>query len=221
MSDDTGIAVPAAEEASPVKMVTTLGIAGLVSGLLIVGAYEVTLPRITANKAEELRQAVFQVVPGATDLQRMVWKNDALAAESEGKDEAIFGAYGPDGKLLGYAIPAAGTGFQDTIALIYGYDPKSERIVGMRVLDSRETPGLGDKIYKDAKFGANFDDLGVKPKVELTKGKRAAPNQVEAITGATISSRAIVKIINTGNQTWLSRLPPAGSEPARTTEGGH
>ena len=63
------------------------------------------------------------------------------------------------GALVGFAIPAEGAGFQDTIKLIYGFDAASHRVVGMGVLESRETPGLGDKIAKDADFLASFRDL--------------------------------------------------------------
>jgi len=215
MSDGTErVEQAGSSEANPVHMIATLGIAGLVSGLLIVGIYEITLPRITANKTEELREAVFQVVPGASSLQRLEWDGSALAVTPDGKGDAIFGAYGDDGKLIGYAVPAEGNGFQDTVALIFGYDPAKEEIVGMRVLDSRETPGLGDKIVKNEPFVANFDHLSVKPSIELTKTRKTSPNQVEAITGATISSRAVVKIVTGGSDTWLPRLPPPGQEPA-------
>jgi electron transport complex protein RnfG len=85
----------------------------------------------------------------------------------------------------------------------------------MEVLESRETPGLGDKIYKDAAFQENFVKLSVEPEiVTVKKGSKAAANEVEAITGATISSKAIVKIMNNTHKEWISRLPQPGSEPA-------
>ncbi|MGI9225730.1 MAG: FMN-binding protein, partial [Woeseiaceae bacterium] len=46
------------------RLVLTLAIAGLISGIAIIGIYESTLPTITANKARELREAVFKVLPG-------------------------------------------------------------------------------------------------------------------------------------------------------------
>ena len=189
----------------------TLGIAGLISGLALVAAYEVTLPRITANKAEALRKAVFEVVPGAADMQGLSVTDGRLTPATEGA--GFYAGYGADGKFVGFAIPGHGAGFQDTIHLIYGFDPSKKRIVGMRVLDSRETPGLGDKIFKDQAFVDIFNDLAVEPTVALVKkGKRQQPNEVEAITGATISSKAIVKIINATNATWLPKVK--GEVPA-------
>jgi hypothetical protein len=80
----------------------------------------------------------------------------------------------------------------------------------MEVLESRETPGLGDRIYKDEKFVAEFHDLMVEPAIRLIKGHGTEANEVDAITGATISSAAIVRILNTANQVWRPRLPKAG-----------
>jgi len=216
-------AVLKADEPGSAKLIATLGFAGLLSGLIIVSVFEATLPTITAYKAKVLREAVFKVLPGTTDMQRLVFRDGQLIVkDDEEKDEqAVFGGYGADGRLLGYAIPSAGPGFQDTISLIYGYLPGERKVVGMEILTSRETPGLGDKIYKDAAFVANFDALSIDPTiVTVKKGTKTAANEVDAITGATISSKAVVRIINEGNARWLERLPgpdeapPLGNETA-------
>jgi electron transport complex protein RnfG len=84
----------------------------------------------------------------------------------------------------------------------------------MEVLESRETPGLGDKIYKDAVFVGGFSALSIEPEiVAVKKGTKSRPNAIDAITGATISSKAVVRIINETHTEWTERLPPPGSEP--------
>jgi electron transport complex protein RnfG len=111
-------------------------------------------------------------------------------------------------------MPAAGPGFQDTIGLLYGYRPGEKIVVGMEILESRETPGLGDKIYKDAVFVGGFSALSVEPQiVAVKKGTKSLPNEIDAITGATISSKAVVRIINETHAEWLGQLPAPGSEP--------
>ncbi len=207
------------------RLVFTLTLAGLLSGLLIVGAYEITLPRIEANQAAALRKAVFEVLPGTKQMQQLVWKDGHLvvagpAQKAPAPGSAIYGGYDQDGKFLGYAIPAAGPGFQDTIQLIFGFDPARQRIVGMQVLESRETPGLGSRIADDPDFHSQFKDLAVEPEVVLVKGHGDKPNDVDAITGATISSTAVVKIINTADATWLPKLPKAGNAPPLAPERG-
>lgn len=215
MSTATGTSFKGTEPTST-RLVATLGFAGLLSGLIIVLVFEATLPTITAYKAKVLREAVFEVLPGIANMQRLVLQDGRLAPKDreEKDEEAVFGGYATDGRLVGYAIPSSGPGFQDTIALLYGYLPAERKVVGMEILQSRETPGLGDKIYKDAAFVANFDALSIEPQiVTVKKGAKAAANEVDAITGATISSKAVVRIINEGNARWLERLPEPGAAP--------
>ncbi|MBT8109497.1 MAG: FMN-binding protein [Gammaproteobacteria bacterium] len=201
---------------SSLRLVLTLAIAGLISGIAIIGIYESTLPTITANKARELREAVFKVLPGVSEMQQLVYRDGNLVVtEERRKDEqAVYGGYDRDGDFVGYAIPAAGPGFQDTIGLLYGFAPQQKHVLGMEILESRETPGLGDKIYKDAEFVGSFSALSIEPNiVAVKKGAKARPNEIDAITGATISSKAVVRIINEAHAEWSKRLPPAGSEP--------
>jgi electron transport complex protein RnfG len=194
---------------SSLRLVMTLAIAGLLSGVAIIAIYESTLPTITANKARELREAVFKVLPGVEQMQALVYRDGELVAvEAPEKDEpVVYGGYDQSGEFAGYAIPAQGPGFQDTIALIYGYKPGEKMVVGMEVLESRETPGLGDKIYKDADFVGAFRALAVEPEIiAVKKGTRTQPNEIDAITGATISSKAVVRIINEAHAAWSEQL---------------
>jgi len=196
--------------------VLTLAIAGLVSGVAIIGIYESTLPTITANKARELREAVFKVLPGVSQMQALVYRDGQLVAvEKPDKDEpVVYGGYDEQAEFVGYAMPAAGPGFQDTIGILYGYQPGKKIVVGMEVLESRETPGLGDKIYKDAAFVGGFSALSVVPEiVAVKKGTKSQPNEIDAITGATISSKAVVRIINETHANWSAQLSAPGSEP--------
>ena len=196
-------------EPGSTRLVATLSFAGLLSGLIIVLVYEATLPTIAAYKAKVLQEAVFRVLPGTTRLQRLVYRDGRLKAVEriEKDEESIFGGYDADGNLVGYAIPGSGPGFQDIIRLLYGYLPEQRKVIGMEILESRETPGLGDKIYKDAEFVASFEDLSSDPEIlAVKKGSRAAANEIDAITGATISSKAVVRIINQANQQWYRRL---------------
>ncbi len=196
------------------RMITALGLAGLLSGLAIVLVYDFTLPMVEANRARALRRAVFKVVPGSAALQKLEL--------SDGQE--VYTAYDAQGLFMGYAIPAAGAGFQDTIRLIYGYDPRQQQVVGMEILESKETPGLGDKIFKDAAFQENFKALAVAPEIVLVKpGSKTKAHEVDGISGATISAKAVVKILQSSNSRCLQLLPKLGSEPVlvpQEKEGG-
>ena len=211
----TGPQAPARGEGF--RLAATLAVAGLISGLAIVSAYRLTAPAIRAHQAEALRSAVFQVLPGAERMERRVWKDGALAAAAEGGgdlESSIFAGFAADGHLVGYAVPAAGPGFQDTIKLIFGLDPTGGRVVGLAILESRETPGLGDRIYKDPHFLGEFKDLVVEPVIVVVKGHGENPNEVDAITGATISSKSVVRIVNEACTLWRPRLPAPGAAAA-------
>jgi electron transport complex protein RnfG len=115
----------------------------------------------------------------------------------------VYLGYGPGSETIGFAIVAGEAGFQDVIQLIFGYDPKTRQLLGMKVLESKETPGLGDKIEKDQAFVGQFRGAQA-PLVGVKKGKRSGPREVDMITGATISSKAVIRIINNT----LRRLGP-------------
>ena len=215
-----------APQAGPVRMTATLGIGGLCSGLALVGIFMATRPRIERNRAEALKGAIFQVLEGTRARTAFVVRGGALVPfeDPQGRlprEAAIYAGYDEADRLVGWAIPGEGPGFQDTIKLIYGYDPIRRRVVGMQVLESRETPGLGDRILKDEAFLAGFRDLAISPRVVLVKRGGTRPNEVDAISGATISSVAVVRIINQANERWIDRLPesngsastPAAGEP--------
>ena len=201
------------KEPSSFRLASTLAIAGLISGVAIVAVYEATLPTITHNKAEELKAAVFKVLPEVTEMRKYQYENNSLRFRTEegSDDQTLYGGYSQQGAFVGYAIPSAGPGFQDTIGILYGYIPEQRKVVGMEILESRETPGLGDKIYKDLYFVSNFENLSIDPEIMvLKKGLRDEPHEVDAITGATISSKAVVRIINEGNQRWIHKIPTHG-----------
>ena len=67
---------------------------------------------------------------------------------------------------------------------------------GLRVLNQKETPGLGTKIAEE-KFTGQFKGLSIEPKIAYVKNKKPEkPNEIQAVTGATISSRAVVNAVN-------------------------
>lgn len=190
------------------KMISAMGAIGLLAGILIVFTYQVTFPFIEQNKARLLEKAIFEVVPGAAT--KRVFTIDAAGkvtevAEADPQQLTLYACYQPGGELAGVALEASGQGFQDVIRIIYGYDPQKEAVVGIKVLQSTETPGLGDKIEKDPQFLANFEALDVRlnpdgnalvNSVEMVKsGQKTDPWQISAITGATISSRAITAML--------------------------
>jgi electron transport complex protein RnfG len=197
------------------RLITTLSMAGAIAGFLIVFVFQWAQPRILAYKATVLQAAIGEVLGKPDSTRTLFLYQGALTAEVPAsvdttKLERVFAGY--NDKLIGYAIVAAESGFQDVITVIFGYDVVDKRVLGMKVLENKETPGLGDKIVKDSSFVAGFRDAatpltGVKP--GAGKGE---PNEVDMITGATISSRAVIGIINHKLDKIAPLLPP-GAQP--------
>lgn len=202
-----------ATEASSFKMLRAMVGIGLGCALAIVLTFQGTLPRVERLKAEALEKAIFKVVPGMVSKKtyQLDKSNNLVEVTGKVKDgQLIHAGYDKEGKLVGFAVEASGMGFADVLRILYGYDPEKQAVVGFYVLESKETPGLGDKIEKDANFLANFEALDVALTEDLSttknmvvtvkSGAKKNPWEVDGITGATISSRAIGNIIGTSTQ---------------------
>ena len=192
---------------------------GLLCGLLIVGVYELTRPVIARNRAQALQRAILQVLPEARSSATFRWVEDgrfeALQGDADGAPLAHAG-YDAERRLVGLALAAEGMGYKDVIRLLYGYSFRERAVIGIRVLESRETPGLGDKIETDPDFLRNFERLDVSlsedgsrilhPIEAVKQGEREHPWQVDGITGATISSVAIADILRRSTAWWIPRI---------------
>jgi electron transport complex protein RnfG len=202
-------------DGSKKMLIAMVGI-GVVCALLIVFSYEGTFGRIEKLKAEALEQAVFKVLPGITKTGIFELNPGGKFIPSDGKDRTktfVYAGYDDQNTLKGIAIEASGQGYADILKVLYGYDPATQTIVGFYVLESKETPGLGDKIEKDENFLANFNGLSValsedfktviNKVVPVKFGTKENPWEVEGITGATISSRAIGNIIGESTATMI------------------
>lgn len=212
-------------EPTALRIVATLVVFGAISGTMLVLAFLETQPRILRNQYEAMRAAVFRVLPGTESVTMLVIRDGALVPYEgpEGvlpSEPTTFLGVDAGGRRVGYAIPGEGPGFMDTIKILYGFDPTRRAVIGMEVLDSRETPGLGDKIAFDPKFLANFETLTVDPEIAPVKrGQKTRENEVDCITGATISSEAVVRILNESRKRWDPVLAPAEAARAEMDDG--
>ena len=192
---------------------------GVCCGLLIVTAFQVTRPIIERNKAEALQEAIFHVLPDArrSATYRLDESNSFKLLEGKTHGEQlVYAGYDEREELVGLAVEAQGMGYQDVIGLIYGYSFTEEAIIGIQVLESKETPGLGDKIETDPGFLRNFERLDVSLVDDLSEmanaivpvkhGEKTKPWEVDGITGATISSVAIANLLDRSAQYWVPRI---------------
>lgn len=203
-------ALPVEIEVPSWRLVTTLAVAGALAGLAIVLVFSWAQPRIDAHRALVLQEAVLEVLKAPERYEPLfVYDGQVTDVLPAGVDstqaDRVFLGFDAGGGTVGFAVQGEASGYQDVIRLIFGYDHTQGRVLAMKVLESKETPGLGDKIIKDMVFVGAFEGvlapiLGIK-----TGDSTGDESEVEMITGATISSRTVIGIINDQ----LARIGPA------------
>ncbi len=201
---------------------------GAFCALLIVTVYQGTATRIRENQERFLAEAVAQVLPAAQSTVAVTLDDTGhLEAASAMEKLPVFLGYGADGSLVGAVVTAEGMGYQDNIRVIYAYSFERSAIVGFKVLESKETPGLGDRVDKEPHFIANFEALDTRlaadgmslknPIMTVKQGEKTEPWQIDGITGATITSKAIGALLNNSANTWV----PILERDARTFSADH
>ena len=213
--------IPTKEDTvSASAMIHTLGGIALISGILVVLVYQVTLPAIQENRRIALERAIFKVLPGAVSKANFRLTEDGQIrldeSEVRSSGDTIYAGYDNSGMLVGLAMVAAAPGYADIIRILYGYSIECECITGINVLESKETPGLGDKIEKDPEFLKNFEALDGKLEagkmkllneiITVKHGTKKHPWEIDAISGATVSSKAIGKMLNNSAKKQFPRI---------------
>ena len=192
------------------RMIRTLGGIAMLSGLLVVLVYQWTKPFIAENQRIAIERAVFQVVPGASRRVDVCLDGSGIVEGGTAQGETVYAAFDEQGGLQGLALEAGAQGYQDVVRLLYGYDPVCQCVRGIKILKMTETPGLGDKIAFDPGFLENFDALDAtldpsgsaltNPIRAVKHGKKQHPWEIDAISGATISSVAVARAIDNSMQ---------------------
>ena len=164
-------------------------------GLLIAIANAAWSPRIEQNRIYKLNRLMRELLPAAKSFELTVEMKVELAKGKRVKSN-IYKALSDEGGCVGWAFNCEGPGFQDKIKLVIAVDERCEKFFGFKVLASNETPTIGDKIQEDY-LGNQFKGVPA-GKLELVKtgDEKRIDSEIVAISGATVSSEAVVKIIN-------------------------
>ena len=208
-----------APEVSSWKLLATLALAGAVSGLLVVSVYRATLPTIEKYAAAQVEGAVREVLKSPARWDTLYLQKGALTKsptpgdDRKGLPTAYLG-FDAANNILGVAVTAEEPGFQQEVRLLIGFEPSSGTLIGFKVLAQKETPGLGDKIERDTVFVSQFAGR-IAPLKDVKARNAADLSQVNTITGATISSRAVIRIINHAVERWQPLLAAYGKGGAK------
>lgn len=162
-----------------VRMIVVLTIVSMFSGIVLASTYKMTIPKIRENDKLKQEKAIMSVVPGGQKVKDV---------SKEGIE--AFEVYDGNGNKVGMAFIADAGGFGGIIKMMVGIDVQNKKLTGMTVLSHAETPGLGARI-QEPWFQDQFKNKSIQDGF-------VAKQDVDAITGATISSKAVAEGLKKG-----------------------
>lgn len=177
------------------KITFNLVVIFVAAGLIVAVVYSVAGPIIANNQRIEEENARKQLMPDAASIPP-----EGKWSTAEGKHGEYYAAKDSDGKDIGYLIVSYGKGYAGFIKVLVAVN-KDMTVKAIKPLSHSETPGLGDELdkayFQDRFKGKKLDQLEVV--------KQPDPNKIEAISGATISSRGVTKGVKEGLEYLIKR----------------
>jgi len=166
-------------------------------GLLIAVTDAALSPKIQENKETKLNNLTADLLREAKRFVEVEEEIEVKLAGGKKERVKVYKAVSEAGECVGWSFNASGQGFADKIEVVVAVDKGFEKIAGFNVLVSSETPGFGDQI-KSSYYRNQFAEV---PAEKLTLVKTGDPKKINSeivsITGATVSSEAVIGIINT------------------------
>jgi len=195
-TSQTATEVPVPSQARMFKHGVILCLFCLGFGLLLAVTNEITLDDIEARAIEDKQNSLSQVLPDELHDNNPVTDTVAMV-NAEGKALTVFRAR-KNGRVTGVAYEIFGTGYAGEIKLMMGIDAGG-KLLGVRVLAHKETPGLGDKIeVKKGPWIERFTGLSMgNPPLERWKVKKDG-GDFDQFAGATITPRGVMVAIRSG-----------------------
>lgn len=199
-------------------MLLSLTIICLCAGAILAGVNMYTIGPIAASKAAALENAIKEVVPGFdNNPTEQAYKK----VTAEGDSLIIYPAT-QGGKFIGAAVESnTKKGFSGEIKVIVGFDAEGH-ILNYSVLQHAETPGLGSKMQEWFRMDKNKQSIIGR---SLSSGSLKVSKDggdVDAITAATISSRAFLDAINRAYSAFNGTDGNSGATSStQTQEGGN
>jgi electron transport complex protein RnfG len=179
------------------KHAVVLGGFSLGATLLLALAYGLTKEPIEKSELEDLRHSLEQVIPASIHDNNPA--ADTMQLKLDGKNLLVYRARRAN-RVTGVAFEASRRGYSGEIRVLLGIDANG-KLLGVRVLQHTETPGLGDKIeVNKSDWITRFTgkSLGDPPEAQWAVKKDGGP--FDQFAGATITPRAVVNGVRDGLQ---------------------
>jgi electron transport complex protein RnfG len=168
-----------------IKPAFSLFIIAAITTALLTLVYSLTLEPIANQRKKAQEKVKNAIFPEASAFSEII-------QEKQGNIDAIFECY-KGNELIGYIIELSPPGYSGNIYMMVGISKTANNIAGMRILKHTETPGLGSLAVKE-NFFRKYDNRNLVP-LRVVRSS-AGENEIEAITGATITTRAITDAVN-------------------------
>jgi Na+-translocating ferredoxin:NAD+ oxidoreductase subunit G len=182
-----------------IKMVVVLTVLSVVSGGSLAWLKDFTEPKI--------ENQVMNLVKGPAIRQMLSEaENDPVEdrfkiQEGEAEHTVFVGVFGGTADTV--VVESSANGFADKVGLVVAFNMSDDTLRGVAVTTSKETPGLGARAKDDPSFTAQFKGQSIATPFGVTKDG----GQISALSGATITSRAVCTGVNTAVKTYNDLKP--------------
>ncbi|MFW6456865.1 MAG: FMN-binding protein [Planctomycetota bacterium] len=195
--------------------------------------HSTTRERIRLNEQLAERRVILKVlridVPPDAKLQQFNEtyenrvKETGITIQTQAHTVPVLEARSADGEVMGYAFKLVGQGFWDTLRGYMAIEPDLKSIRGLSFYEQSETPGLGAEITEPwfeeqfrnktiSRERANSDDQVIRL---MRAGREQETGDVDAVTGATETSKRVERIIDTTLKSFLTTMRDKGQSDHR------
>ena len=169
----------------------------LIAAALMAGAHTLTAERIAEQRELALFRSMARILPAES--------YEVVLTDEDG-EPVIYAAISVDGLVAGHLVRTGAYGYSGYIAVVTAIADGT--VHGVEIVDANaETPGLGQNILSD-NFTRQFQHLTAPP--TLVRGVPAETGQIQALTGATISSEAVVRAVTAAMETYEAHFGQEG-----------
>lgn len=180
-------------------MVVVLSVIAMVSAAVLSLVYGKTSVIIEENAARALESSVLEVLPGTATVNMIRRSPDERGVDDpqemreKGQETTIiYQGVDEQGQIVGYAFVGEGNGYGGVVRVLVGVDEATDQVLNVKILNHAETPGLGSRIEEEG-FRSQFAGKTVDDPITVNQ-------DIQIISGATISSRAVADAVREGLQ---------------------
>ncbi|MDH3976117.1 MAG: FMN-binding protein [Deltaproteobacteria bacterium] len=191
-----------------ILIVVVLFAVSAVSALMLAAVNAASRDIIIKNRERNFKMALLSVLElEKTERELEEIYRERIKEQKLSAGKVYFFMGGKDNNVIkGAAFKLTGSGFWGPISVMVGVSIPGLKITGIEILEQGETPGLGARI-EERHFREQFLSKSLNEVILIkVRGEKPGPNDVSAITGATITSKSLEKIINEASRPYIDSL---------------